>query len=378
MPRWTGAVILIIGFVTACTPRGTIAVEPEAASVGQQRAVFYATTRSETEAPGVFYGTDRMAEPSYGRFDISVPPDRRTGDVSYPDASPDPKSDFLATEATRYADRADFRRALTRDLRALPPGERDVVLFVHGFNSTFAEGVIRLAQLAEDLSLPGVAVHYAWPSLNNPLGYSHDRDSVLFGRDGLETLLDETRTAGAEDIILVGHSLGSLMVMETLRQIEIGEGGAASRSVEGVILMSPDIDVDLFRMQAQRVGDLPQPFLIFTSQRDRALQLSARLTGQRERLGNLSDVERVADLDVTMLDVSNFRDGTRHLTPATSPTLIALMQDLGSLNAAFQGEQAGRPGLLPGTVLTVQNATQIILSPVTALNQTGLGLSSPR
>lgn len=106
--------------------------------------------------------------------------------------------------------------------------------------------------------------------------------------------------------------------------------------------------------------------------------MSARLTGQRERLGNLSDVERVADLDVTMLDVSNFRDGTRHLTPATSPTLIALMQDLGSLNAAFQGEQAGRPGLLPGTVLTVQNATQIILSPVTALNQTGLGLSSPQ
>jgi hypothetical protein len=44
------------------------------------------------------------------------------------------------------------------------------------------------------------------------------------------------------------------------------------------------------------------------------------------------------------------------------------MQDLGSLNAAFQGEQAGRPGLLPGTVLTVQNATQIILSPVTALS----------
>ncbi|PWG17075.1 alpha/beta hydrolase [Salibaculum griseiflavum] len=368
MTHWRGALIFLVWAIAGCTPRGTIALDPTAAEVGQQRAVFYSTTRSASDDPGLVYGTARTARASFGRFDMSIPPDRQAGDVSYPQNTPDPSTDFVATEAVVYDDRTSFRRALARDLRNQPRGERDVVLFVHGFNSTFAEGMIRLAQLAEDLSLPGVAVHYAWPSLNNPLGYSYDRDSVLFGRDGLEALLEETRAAGAEDIILVGHSLGSLMLMETLRQIEIGRPGAASRTVEGVILMSPDIDVDLFRMQARRIGDLPQPFLIFTSQRDRALQLSARLTGQRERLGNLSDLERVADLEVTMLDVSNFRDGTRHLTPATSPTLIALMQDLGSLNAAFQGEQAGRPGLLPGTVLTVQNATQIILSPVTALS----------
>jgi len=368
MKVYPSALIVAVALLSACTPRGTIVLDPSAAEIGDVRSIYYSTTREKSDAPGVIYGTERVETPSYGRIELSVPPDRMAGDVSYPGKDPDPRTDFLATASTGFAGPSAFRQAMAQDLRALPENQRDVVVFVHGFNSTFSEGMIRLAQLAKDLSIPGLAVHYAWPSLNNPLGYSYDRDSVLFGRDGLETLLAEVKAAGAADIILVGHSLGSLMTMETLRQIEIGDEDAASRTVHGVILMSPDIDVELFLAQAHRIGTLPQPFLIFTSKRDRALQLSARLTGQRERLGNLSQVDRVSDLDVTMLDVTNFRDGTRHLTPATSPTLIALMQDLNEVNAAFQGERAGRTGLLPGTVLTVQNATQIILSPVMALN----------
>lgn len=361
------AMILAIVVLVGCTPRGNLAFVTDMDTLGDVERIYYATTRAADDDPLVRFGTDRSETPTFGRIEISVPDDREPGDVTYPGAPPDPSTDFVATSSAVFDGPATFRAALRSELKSLPRGERDVILFVHGFNNTFAEGMFRLAQLDHDLSLPGVPVHYAWPSLNNPFGYSYDRDSVLFGRDGLEQLITEARAAGAEDVILVGHSMGSLLIMETLRQMEIGRDGAARRSVQGVVLMSPDLDVDLFRSQAHRIGTLPEPFLIFTSQRDRALQLSARLTGQRERLGNLSDVERVADIEVTMLDVSNFADGTRHLTPATSPTLLALMNELGSVDAAFQGEVAARPGLLPGTVLTVQNATQVILTPQTTV-----------
>ena len=45
---------------------------------------------------------------------------------------------------------------------------------------------------------------------------------------------------------------------------------------------------------------------------------------------------------------------------------------IGEVDAAFQEDSRGRVGLLPGVILTVQNATQIVLAPVAAIaNQTG-------
>ena len=76
----------------------------------------------------------------------------------------------------------------------------------------------------------------------------------------------------------------------------------------------------------------------------------------------------MADLDVTVVDVTNFKgDALDHFTAGTSPAVLKLMGQLGSVQQALSSDASGRTGLLPGTVLTVQNATSIILSPVTAL-----------
>ncbi len=67
------------------------------------------------------------------------------------------------------------------------------------------------------------------------------------------------------------------------------------------------------------------------------------------------------------MDVTDFATGSGHFTPGESPALISLLQNAGNLEAAFEGDSAGRTGLLPGTVLTVQDATEIILSPITSI-----------
>lgn len=362
------ALILAVAMLAACAPRGAVTLMPEAAAVGAVRPVFVATTRAEDLATGDFTG-DRTERLAFARFDVSVPPDRALGDIRYPrkGARPDPRRDFLTVAEARHDDPALFRADLARALATNPRGGREVVIFVHGFNNTFAEGLYRLAQMAHDLQLPGVAMHYSWPSAAQPLGYVYDRDSALIARDGLEAMIAEVRAAGAERIVLIAHSMGSALTMETLRQMAIRGDRASLARIGGVILMSPDIDVDVFRAQARAVGTLPQPFLIFGSQRDRVLTLSARLTGQAERLGNLRDLSRVADLKVTYLDTAAFAQGAGHFTVATSPLLIRLLGRIGDVNAVLQDDRAGRTGLLPGVVLTVQNATQIVLSPVAAV-----------
>ena len=208
-------------------------------------------------------------------------------------------------------------------------------------------------------------MHYAWPSAATPFGYVYDRDSAVFGRGGLEDMLREVSGSGADRIFLVAHSRGSALGVETLRPLAIRGDRRTLDKIAGVILISPDIDVDVFRIQAHDIGKLPQPFLIFGSKRDKALRLSAQLTGQKARLGSLSSVGAVSDLDVTFVDVAAFNVGDGHFTVGESPALIRLLDRITDVDAAFGADAATRVGLLPGVVLTVQNATQIILSPIT-------------
>jgi len=356
---------VMVALVAACTPRGVIVFAPEAETVGKIQRIHFSTTRERD--PRALFGPGRSPRPTYGMFELSIPPAHRPGRIEWPRGRPDPAHDFLATAAVLYPSRKAFIAGLRKDLHALPRGEREAVIYIHGFNNNFAEGLYRMAQMKQDFGLPGVAIHYSWPSAGNPFGYGYDRDSMLFARDGLEDLIEAAELAGSERILLVGHSMGSLLLMETLRQMEIGRRHHLVQRIGGVVLISPDIDLDLFRQQVRRISRLPQPFLIFTSRRDRALRLSAAITGQKERLGSVSDVRALAELKVTLFDVSKFTKGlVGHFTPATSPALIRILANIRELDAALQHGRPARPGLLPGTILTVRNATQIILTPMAA------------
>jgi esterase/lipase superfamily enzyme len=368
MMRYAIPILLTLG-LAACEPRGQIVVDPAAARVGTVETIFIGTTRGPDADTGEEFGSGRSRTTRYVRLDVSVPPGRIVGEIDWPKPrrKPDAQTEFLATSKRVYAGAADFRSAVNRAILQEPDTRGEVVVFVHGFNTNFPEGAYRLAQLGHDLGVNAVLVHYSWPSLAHPLGYAYDRDSALFARDGLESLLKELEKAGARRIVIVAHSMGAALTMETLRQISIaGEGGLTSR-ISGVVLVSPDVDVDVFHAQADRISPLPEPFIIFTSKKDRALALSARLSGQRERLGNIKDLTRLADLKVTLLDTTAFSTGAGHFNLGNSPALLSILGGLPNIDSAFAGDPTARTGLLPGAVLTVRSATEAIMSPLTAL-----------
>ena len=366
--------LLVAGLcvLVACAPRGQMVYVPQGTSSGPTQTVYVATTRL-FDAEAMTFGSKRSETASFARYDIGIPPNRKPGTIGYPrrGAKPDPATDFVTTAEQFYPGGATFRRDLASALRQDPSGGREATIFVHGYNNTFGEGVYRIAQLSHDLELPGVAMHYSCPSAATPFGYVYDRDSTVFARNGLEALLREASLSGADRIFLVAHSMGSALLMETLRQLAVRGDRRTLSKIAGVILISPDVDVEVFRSQAHDIGKLPEPFVIFGSDRDKALKLSARLTGQTARLGSLDNVGAVADLDVTFVDVAAFNVGGGHFNVGDSAALIRLLGRIGDVDAAFASDQTGRIGLIPGAVLTVQNATQIILQPVAAL---GLGL----
>ncbi|MFQ6546487.1 alpha/beta hydrolase [Aestuariibius sp. 2305UL40-4] len=360
--RW---LVLLVCLLSACAPRGAL-VPAAIAPTEVTRDVYIATTRVLTTP--LEAGPTRSLNLSYARVKLAFPENRNPGDLGTPGRRPDPTSDIVAVESERLADGQAFQARVARALQALPRGQRDAVIYIHGYNNTYGEGVLRVAQLTEDINANVVSLHYAWPSQANPLGYGRDRESALFARDGLERMIREVRQAGADSLMLVAHSLGSHVVVETLRQIDIAQPGEADALVDEVVLFSPDIDPEVFVSQLRRFRTVPEPFVIFASERDRALRLSARLNGSGRRLGNIPDIQTLAAFPVTVVDVTSFSRGVGHFVPGDSEVLLQLFANAERVDQAFAGEGAGRPGLLPGTVLTIQNATEIILTPVQSLN----------
>ncbi|CUI01360.1 alpha/beta hydrolase [Leisingera aquaemixtae] len=359
--------------LTACTDRSFSPTYPAALNVGTPKTVFAATNRDQL--PDGTFGVERAEGYSLLELTVSIPPEHTPGSLKFGYRNPDPVTEFTMAGRKKFESDAAFGARLQQELAKFPPKERDITVFVHGFNSTQAETAFRAAQLTHDINVPGATVIYSWPSKGQPLGYAYDGDSVLFARDGLEQLLRKLRVAGAGRVVVVAHSMGGLLTMETLRQIEIQTPGWTARNLGGVVLMSPDLDIDVFKTQMRRFRKVPQPFLIFVSRKDNILTLSQRLRGLdgQERLGNLDNIEELSSLPVEIIDTTAFAGEaeSQHFVAASSPALVALLNGARQTADTFARDRARNrlQNILPGQIVIRENAVKVALTGTPADNR---------
>jgi esterase/lipase superfamily enzyme len=366
--RTIGAGLVLMTAVCACAPRGAIRVAPEAAKVGAVQELFVASARVAADS-GTGFTSEPAAQLGFAEFQVSVPPDRNPGTVSFPRGSgtPDPATDFLTVSATSIGDSAAFLRAVNVSLAELPPGQRDVFVFVHGFNTTFAEGLYRQAQMSHDFRTPGVSINFAWPSAARVSAYGADREATLVARDRLQDLLRLLARSKANRIIVMGHSMGAMVVMEAMRQTALTNDRAVLAKTDAIVLMAPDLDIGVFQAQMQPIAAQKLDVIVFTSSGDRALRLSARLRGDTARLGSIDSAGPIADLPVTVIDLSTFRgeeDALGHFKFATSPALIALFSGMGAVGLDMLRDQPQSIGLIEAGAGLVTGTTATIVEPL--------------
>lgn len=364
--RQIGVLALALA-LAACADRSYTPTVPSALDIGTNFTVFAASSR-EPEGNGNF-GFRRSEEVRFLELTVSIPPGHEPGKLDFGYANPDPRKQFTMAGRREFSDLATFRARLGEAIRAHPERDGEVALFVHGFNATQAETAFRAAQLANDIDLPGTQMIYSWPSKGKALAYAYDGDSALFARDGLERTLREIKAAGSGRIVLVAHSMGSLVTMETLRQIDIRDPGWAARNLGGVILISPDLDIEVFRSQMKSLSQVPQPFVVFVSEKDKVLNISSRLRGtyNPQRLGNISNINRIQDLPVTVINTTAFSKtaGSAHFIPATSPALLQMVNSAQRMNDTFGPDASPIEALLAGVDTGVSSAQELVLRPTT-------------
>lgn len=310
----------------------TGAINPLSAPAGEPQAVpvFVASTRPAFAGDGL--GAPSPERARFYRQVVSVPPGRATGAIPRPQLTPEnPRRHFMLADRAALTPDA-FRSQLAAAVAAKPAERRDVLVYVHGFNTDYDEAAFRLVQVAADAGFRGTHVLFTWPSYRRVLAYGGDREVATASRDALEKLLtDLGRTPGVARIHLIAHSMGAFLTMEALRQAAIAGRGELEGHLGEVILAAPDLDVEVFRQQVARIPR-PSRISLFVQADDRALAASATVAWDRQRLGAL-DVrnprhrEIISSLGVRVFTMSatGWTDLVRHGTFAEAPEIVRLI-----------------------------------------------------
>lgn len=273
--------------------------------------------------------------------------------------------------ARHFEAKAELQGEVQRRLVQAP--KREILLYVHGFNETFATAAYTAAELCHFLGREPVCAFYTWPASTTGsflISYTTTTESAEYSIGHLKKSIRMLATTpGVERLQILAHSRGTALTVRAVSElateaIAAGKEPADLYKIENLILLSPDIDVDIAGQQATAfISDpdlvtvwpearLPRVLkgrlTIYASPEDRALLVSRILFRSRHRLGQLrpEDLPERAQRYFAMsgrIDLISYQGertdffGHSYFTsnPQVSSDLILLIR---------YGKQLGEPG----------------------------------
>lgn len=356
--------------------------------------VLYATDRQSQVTEGVFgYGIKRSRSVAFGLCSVSMGKNATWEQLAQATRTRDRTSEWPLT-LTGIDERGRFPTlpamiqvdnqwvedpaylesvaSATREVHQLVAEQlakspvKEVTVFVHGYNNSFASGAFRAAQIWHFTGRRGVSVLYSWPAGRSGIlrGYTHDRESGEFTNSHLKQFLRALATCPeVTKVNLIAHSRGTDILTNALRELHIeyraaGKNTRDELKLSQLVLAAPDLDVDVFveRFATERTVFVPERMTIYVSRNDKAIGMASWLFGSVRRLGRLA----LRDLDSSMevavekhpilsiVDVRAKTDRRGHgyflSSPAVLSDLILVLRDRKAPGAANGRPLTDRPG----------------------------------
>ena len=254
---------------------------------------------------------------------------------------------------------------------------KEVVLFVHGYNTSFKRAALTMGELCHFLGRDFVCGIFTWPAGGHRgilAGYEFDRESSEYAVEDLVKVIRIVgRTPGVERIHLIAHSRGTDTVASALAELSVEAYTLQSSPdrefhIGNVVLVAPDLDGDVALTKIFKVFSDPDlPFgekaepdalvppapdlrvTLYVSPDDKALATASWLSGSIARLGRIDatafstdQIEAIALLRaVDIIEVRGTTDffGHSYFTsnPHVSADLIAM------LRYGLRPNEPGRP-----------------------------------
>ena len=325
------------------TPRSYAVLDSGATRI----TIFLATTRRavQRERAGDRFGPDDADSLQFAAVGVNVPPysARGTGELprqgSFSSAfssGPNPAKEFfvasvIPADSNRFVQRVAADLAITRS--------RNILVFVHGFNTSFEDAAVRAAQIAADLNFDGTVVLFSWPSAASVTSYVRDQQAARNAGFHLLRLLRGALVAAQPDHIeLLGHSMGCETIAKAL---SLAPAIDSLPRFDQVVFAAPDLDRRVFgREILPRLETRATRVTLYASNDDDALRASRAVNGVW-RLGLGGD-------SLVVLKGMDTIDATRVRADALGHTLFgnqAFLADLSSLFA--EGKSPAERRLLP-------------------------------
>ncbi|MBX9929519.1 MAG: alpha/beta hydrolase [Gemmatimonadaceae bacterium] len=276
----------------SATPRPWAALD-----TGAMRApIFFATTRraAASDRPGLRYSGEDADSLQFAAVLVNIPSYKQRGSGALPTPSairvnpfsyrPDPTKDVFVSSVIPV-DSARFVQRVAADLATTR--SRDLLVFVHGFNTSFEEAAVRAAQIVADLDFDGTTVVFSWPSAASITGYLQDQQAARNAGDALLRLLRGHLPAARPDRLhLLGHSMGSEVIGKAMTLTTASD---SLPRFEQVVFAAPDVDARVFRREIlPRLTPRARRITLYASDADEAL-VASRSVNNVWRLGLAGD-----------------------------------------------------------------------------------------
>ena len=198
-----------------------------------------------------------IEKPRWTRLEFRLDPDRH---MTLGSLLSQEQQEFLSMVGERLRDSEDS----------------EILVFIHGYRTSFKDAALRTGQLHWDLKFKGVPVLFSWPSQASLLEYQPDTEMAEIAARHLENLLVMLSTLpDLACMHVIAHSMGNRPLLRTLHRLAQSKD---SRFRE-IILASPDISVPLFEQLAENFPRPARRVTLYANRSDFALMMSQALNG---------------------------------------------------------------------------------------------------
>ena len=296
--------LITLFLVSGCATEQTIESNIRPATVGE----YYVTDRDfigDVEH-GKLYG-NRRASMTCGYLKFSRPPAYAIGRLQKDDLAGDSLKCFVLRQFKSGMSETEL---LTELFGTQKPGaNKDILLYVHGFNTTFEQAAVTMAQVKSDLNFRGSAIFFSWPSNGKVLGYVVDQNNIDWSSKNLKSFLKElAKNALPKSICILAHSMGNREAVNAFAGLMTDAPELKDR-FRLIIMAAPDVDATIFERDLAPVLTRSEAKVtLYVSRNDRAMQLSKDVNGY-VRLGGV-DRYPLVHPGIDTVDVTNVDNGS--------------------------------------------------------------------
>jgi esterase/lipase superfamily enzyme len=291
------------------------------------QTVFFATNRNLTgeSDPEGFFGTERVADRKlkYGVAEVNIPFSHKRGQIETPWLK---YKIFLNLKKHIYMLNLNMlpQSEFFSSLSGAEAGSNEILVYVHGFNVSFNDAILRAGQISFDFGFKGSTIAFSWPSNESwsPLAYNADWGDVLWSVKYIKDFLSSLKAKfPGRKIHIVAHSMGNKGVLHAMRLLAVENHD--NPLFENVVLCAPDFDAGLFAEQiAPEIQPLAANLIVYASQNDSSLIVSKNYNGTPRLGAEPLGADAYQIIDASKVEVTPWSVPETHSYYATKKRVI--------------------------------------------------------